>query len=100
MAWVMPTESATIISLAEFFDAIMNYDIIFLGEVHDSREIHEAELSILAELAERDVQDVLDDYLEGNISEDEFLESARPWQNYHQDYRPLVELAKAKGIFL
>ena len=111
MACVMPTESATIISLAEFFDALLNYDIIFLGEVHDSREIHEVELTILAELAERDsslvlalemferdVQDVLDDYLEGNISENEFLKSARPWPNYHEDYRPLVELAKAKGI--
>ncbi len=47
---------------------------------------------------ERDVQDCLDAYLQGRISEDEFLERARPWPNYYEDYRPLIELAKRKGI--
>ena len=27
-----------------------------------------------------------------------FLERTRPWPNYHEDYRPLIELAKQKGI--
>jgi len=37
------------------------------------------------------VQDALNAYLEGAISEDKFLELARPWPNYREDYRPFVE---------
>jgi uncharacterized iron-regulated protein len=44
------------------------------------------------------VQEVLNLYLEDTISETEFLEKSRPWPNYHTDYRPLVEFAKAGGI--
>jgi uncharacterized iron-regulated protein len=47
---------------------------------------------------ERDVQNVLNRYLKGKISEDEFLEKSRPWPNYHTDYRPLIEFSKSKGI--
>jgi len=36
--------------------------------------------------------------LKGGISEDQFLEQSRPWPNYQDDYRPLIELAKTKGI--
>jgi uncharacterized iron-regulated protein len=52
---------------------------------------------LVLEMFERDVQPALDDYLAGRIDEPEFLKSSRPWSNYKQDYRPLVELAKAKG---
>ena len=55
-------------------------------------------LVLALEMFERDVQDALDTYLEGAISEDTFLELARPWPNYREDYRPLVELAKARAI--
>jgi uncharacterized iron-regulated protein len=46
---------------------------------------------------ERDVQPVLDDYLAGRIDEAGFLAAARPWPNYADDYRPLVELARRRG---
>jgi uncharacterized iron-regulated protein len=105
------TNKGKVLSLQEFFETLMGYHIIFVGEVHDSREAHEVELTILTELArrdsslvlalemfERDVQDVLDVYLKGTIPEDKFLEQARPWPNYLEDYRPLIEFAKKKGI--
>ena len=47
---------------------------------------------------ERDVQDILDAYLKGKISEKKFLKQARPWPNYLEDYRPLIEFAKKKGM--
>jgi uncharacterized iron-regulated protein len=47
---------------------------------------------------ERDVQDILDAYLEGNISEKTFLKQSRPWPNYLKDYRPLIEFARKKGM--
>jgi len=105
------TNKGKVLLLEDFFEALMGYNIIFVGEVHDSREAHDAELTILTELSkqdsnlvlalemfERDVQDTLDVYLRGSIPEDRFLELARPWPNYQEDYRPLVELAKTKRI--
>jgi len=112
------SEDITIISAAgdtlffnELADALMDYDVIFVGEEHDAKAAHEAELAILTALAgrdsnlalalemfERDVQDVLDSYLLGDTPEDSFLAASRPWPNYRTDYRPLVEFAKANKI--
>ena len=105
------TNKGVVLDLQEAFEALMGYHIIFFGEDHDSRTDHEAEMTVLAELAERDpnlvlalemferdVQDTLDAYLKGTISEDVFLDRARPWPNYQEDYRPLIEFAKVKGI--
>ena len=105
------TKKAEILSLEDFFEALMGYDVIFVGEEHHSSVAHEAELLILTALAEknpdlvvglemfeRDVQGALDAYLRGTIPEERFLELARPWPNYDQDYRPLVEFAKVNNI--
>lgn len=105
------THRGEILDLEDFFRILMGYDVIFVGEEHGIPVSHAAELTILRaliernphlvlalEMFERDVQDVLDAYLSGQIGEGEFLEKARPWPNYATDYRPLVELAKAKGI--
>ncbi|MBP1740330.1 MAG: hypothetical protein H6Q48_2623, partial [Deltaproteobacteria bacterium] len=105
------THKAKILDLEDFFNALMDYNVFFVGEQHGSPVSHRAELTILAEFSERDsslvlalemferdVQDILDAYLQGKIPEDEFLERARPWPNYNEDYRSLVELAKRKGI--
>jgi uncharacterized iron-regulated protein len=105
------TNKAKVLSLEESFEALIDFDVVFVGEVHDSRFAHEAELTLLTglsqrdpdlvlalEMFERDVQDILDAYLRGGISEDQFLEQSRPWPNYQDDYRPLIELAKTKGI--
>ena len=97
--------------LEDSFDILMDYSLIFIGEEHESRVSHQAELTILKGLAERDsnlvlalemferdVQDVLDAYLRGKISEEKFLKQSRPWPNYLEDYRPLIEFAKKGGI--
>ena len=110
MAYVISNQGNTL-TMEEFFETLMDYSLIFAGEKHDSRLAHEAELTLLEELFrrdshlvlalemfERDVQDVVDAYLKGGMPEDCFLESAQPWPNYEQDYRPLVEFAKDKGI--
>jgi uncharacterized iron-regulated protein len=97
--------------MEDSFDILMDYSVIFIGEEHESRVCHHAELTILKGLAERDsnlvlalemferdVQNILDAYLIGKISEKKFLKQARPWPNYLEDYRPLVEFAKKKGM--
>ena len=50
------------------------------------------------EMFERDVQPALDDYLAGAIDEPTFLAGARPWPNYAEDYRPVVQLAKREHL--
>lgn len=58
----------------------------------ETEDLRDVRLSL--EMFERDVQIVLDEYLADLITEDHFLSSARPWDNYERDYRPMVELAK------
>ena len=93
-------------------DEAARADVVFLGEIHDDPTGHAVELAVLAGIVERagsrpvvlalemfeaDVQTVLDEYVAGIISERDFLEASRPWQNY-ADYRPLVEFARTHGV--
>jgi len=97
--------------MEDSFDILMGYNVIFIGEEHESRVSHRSELTILKGLAkrdsnlvlaiemfERDVQDILDDYLRSKISEKIFLKQTRPWPNYLKDYRPLIAFAKKKRM--
>lgn len=85
-------------------------DLVFVGEQHNDPATHRMELAILEGIArrrdsvvlalemwERDVQPLLDRYLAGSATEDELLRDGRPWKNYPADYRPLVELARARS---
>lgn len=89
-------------------------DAVFLGEYHDDAVGHafqfevfqavvnrlnaERKIILSLEMFERDVQVVLNEYLVGQITENHFMLSSRPWGNYKTDYRPLVELAKEKRL--
>lgn len=85
-------------------------NVIHVGELHGNPGAHRLQLEVLREMIaqggplalsteqfERDVQPVLDRYLKGEISEEQFLKDSRPWPNY-ADYRPLIELCKEKRI--
>src|SRR5215813_12171319 len=102
------------VSLDDIVTIMASNDTVFLGEQHDDAVGHaiEAELfrravekysaqrrvAVSMEMFERDVQIVVDEYLKGLITEQHFLSSSRPWGNYKTDYRPLIELAKAKHL--
>lgn len=107
---ILSSEGDTL-SLNTLTGKLRGYDVIFAGEHHDAKPAHSAELVILTSLAERDsalvlalemferdVQETLDAYLAGEITEDSFLSASRPWPNYKTDYRPLVEYAKANKL--
>jgi uncharacterized iron-regulated protein len=102
-------------SLADVIAAVDGVDALLVGEEHGNRVGHRLEEAILRgvverlrgtprwvtlsmEMFERDVQYVLDEYLEGLITETHFLDSARPWEEYAIRYRPLVELAREEGF--
>lgn len=101
----------TPVSVAEAADALKNYDVVFIGELHRHpgnhlaemalfRALHErdARISLSLEQFERDVQSTLDDYLAGKIGEESLKSEGRAWDNYPVSYRPLVEYAKAHQL--
>ncbi len=89
-------------------------DVVFLGEQHDDATAHllqmrifksgfdkyknDKKIALSLEMFERDVQTVVNEYLQNLISETHFLASSRPWGNYKTDYRPLVEFAKENKL--
>lgn len=108
---ILHTRTGKEMSLVQLADELASRDVVFLGELHDNIVGHQvyAELAkllaerrpdmvIALEMFERDTQGVVNDYLRGRIDEPEFLKHSRPWKDYVRDYRPLIELAKAKKL--
>ena len=95
----------------DLMDELVRADVVFVGEVHDDSLTHIVELELLKrifyrhrrlavalEMFERDVQEVLDDYLDGRMTEADFLAVSRPWGNYETAYRPLVAFARENRL--
>ncbi|MDI6700662.1 MAG: ChaN family lipoprotein [bacterium] len=108
---IVETSSLKEIKFTEFIEKISTYDIVLFGERHDDSLTHQLELitfkefvnknertALSLEMFERDVQSLLDSFLSDKIDEQKFLNNSRPWNNYYTDYRPLLLLAKEKGL--
>lgn len=87
------------------------YDVVLFGEYHDHPVIHWLELkttealyakntnlTLGAEMFETDNQLILDEYLQEKISERNYEEEMRLWDNYNTDYKPLVGFAKSHQL--
>jgi uncharacterized iron-regulated protein len=107
-------------SLNDVVAAMAEVDAVLIGEIHTDPVGHwiESELfrralevagagdeagarrsvALSMEMFERDVQHILDEYLQDLITESHFKSSARPWEYYDEDYRDMVEMAKAVGV--
>jgi uncharacterized iron-regulated protein len=91
--------------------ALARADVVYLGEQHDDDATHRLQRAVLEgvarrregpvvlslEMFERDVQGPLSAYLAGSLDEAAFLAASRPWPNYADHYRPLVEFARARN---
>lgn len=100
-----------IIKIDDIIADVANANVLFFGEEHNDSIGHYLEASIFKKLAETyankvaltmemfhtDVQPVIDEYLNGNISEKNFIKEARAWNNY-KDYKPMIETAKSNQI--
>ena len=100
----------TAISVDQAADALKDFDVVFVGELHDHIANHLAEMALLRaiqqrvphlalsmEQFERDRQAALDDYLAGKVGE-ETLTDGLGWSNYAEAYRPLIEYAKEHNL--
>lgn len=110
-ARIVDTNTQETLEFDAFVERLAAYDVVFFGEQHGHRGTHDLQtrttqalhglrphMVLSMEHWERDVQPVLSAYLRGEIQEPEFLEGARPWGNYEEDYRPAVEWAKSAGV--
>lgn len=91
---------------------LAKYDVVFFGENHNNSINHWLQLKITealyekkngqlilgAEMFERDNQAQLDQYIEGKIDAKTLKDSARLWNNFSTDYKPLVDFAKNKKL--
>ncbi|MFC7348231.1 ChaN family lipoprotein [Chryseobacterium zhengzhouense] len=91
---------------------LADYDVVFFGELHNNSIIHWLQLKVTealyekknkqitlgAEMFERDNQVQLNKYLSGKIDAKNLKDSVRLWNNYTTDYKPLVDFAKDKNL--
>lgn len=97
------------ISLEELVADVADVDVLFFGEEHNDSlghalqdQIYQALLesygtvTLSLEMFETDCQLIVDEYLAGLIRESKLKKEARAWNNYDEDYRPMVE--RAKGL--
>jgi uncharacterized iron-regulated protein len=108
---VYDVKSSKIISIDAIIGDLKNVDVLFFGEEHNDSIGHylEAELfkkiaiaypgkaALTMEMFHTDVQPVIDEYLQGVISEKNFIKEGRAWNNY-KDYKAMIEYAKANQI--
>ncbi len=92
------------------FETLSKQQIIYLGETHDSAKDHQLQLEIIQELHkrrpnltiafeqfQRPFQSVLDDYLQGKITESQLVENSeyeKRWGFPWTLYAPIVQFAK------
>lgn len=93
---------------------LVKADVVYLGETHDSPEDHQAQLHILQglyqqnqkiaivlEMFQRPYQNVIDQYLAGEITEEQLVEQSEyeerwgfPWEYY----APILRFARANQL--
>ncbi|MBI3343696.1 MAG: ChaN family lipoprotein [Gammaproteobacteria bacterium] len=113
--WVTPgNERATPLDSPDLMTRLAQRRVVLLGEVHDSFEHHRWQLQTLAalyarrpdmvlgfEMFPRRAQDVLDRWVEGKLSEAEFLKQSEWHKVWNYDpslYMPLFHFARMNRI--
>ncbi len=109
---VYDMSTGEIIDFEELLTRCAGSDVVAFGEHHGDPATDLIELAILQgldrlmdgrvelsmEMFERDVQPVVDSYIQKEIDEDELLANARPPSTYMRDYRRLINYCRRNGI--
>ncbi|MCF8370881.1 MAG: ChaN family lipoprotein [Bacteroidales bacterium] len=107
-AYMLYTKDGKEVKFEKMINELKDADVVFFGEQHNNPIAHwlqfeltkslydlkKEKLQLGAEMFETDNQLILDEYLDGIISEKKFEAEARLWPNYQTDYKPLVNFAK------
>ncbi|WP_018479836.1 ChaN family lipoprotein [Pontibacter roseus] len=111
-AYQLFTAKGKQVKYGDMLEELQQADVVLFGEQHndpiahwlqlevakDLHRTHQKSFAIGAEMFEADVQLVLNEYLAGQVPENNFEQEARPWPNYKTDYKPVVRFAKEAAI--
>lgn len=109
-AYVLYTAAGKKTNYGKMLQTLQTKDIVLFGEYHNNPISHWLQLAVVkdlhplrelilgAEMFEADNQEVLDQYLRGEIDAKGLDTLARLWKNYPTDYAPLVNFAKANKL--
>ncbi|MDP4595660.1 MAG: ChaN family lipoprotein [Crocinitomicaceae bacterium] len=100
------------VSFKSMVNSANDAPFVLFGEFHDNPIAHWLQLELTQkmfaahgsnlqlgfEMFEQDQQALLQAYLQGNLTSEQFQDTMRHWPNYKTDYAPLVEFAKEKGL--
>lgn len=98
------------VSYAKLIKAASKVEVVLFGEYHNNSVVHWLELELTkdvaiknklvlgAEMIEADNQKQLNQYLNNEINQKQLDSTARLWNNYKTDYKPLVDFAKENKI--
>lgn len=100
------------VSFSKMCRELQDADLVFFGELHNNAIAHWMELQVEkelyaghkdnlvlgAEMFEADNQYLINEYLQGMVTDKRFEEEARLWKNYSTDYKPLLLFAKQNGL--
>lgn len=98
------------VSYGKLLKALTKVDILLFGEYHNNSIVHWLqfelakdiskiiEIIIGAEMIESDNQHQLNQYLNDEINQKQFDSTARLWNNYKTDYKPIVDFSKGEKI--
>ena len=110
-AYKIFTKEGKSVEFEKMIRELTKADVVMFGEQHDNSIDHWLELQVAKdlyaknnnltlgfEMFEADDQLVLDEYVTGVIEERHLLSEAKVWDNYKNDYKPLIEFAKEKQL--
>ena len=98
------------VSYKKLLKSAENVDVVLFGEYHNNSIVHWLQLELTKDLAEKkllilgaemleaDNQKQVNQYLAGEINQKQLDSTARLWNNYKTDYKPLVDFAKDKKL--
>lgn len=111
---VVDTSTGDVLTFEDMIGRLSRAPVVFVGEIHNSPEDHAAQLSVLRRLATggqciemgmemfpRAAQPVLDRYIDGEMTEEQFLKEVhwdQVWGFPYRLYRPLIDFARQNHI--
>ena len=112
-AYVIYNSNGKKTTFENLVESTENKELVLFGEFHDNpishwlqmeltKEMYEEvgpHLQLGFEMFEQDQQELLSQYLLGNLTAKQFKDTMRLWPNYETDYEPLIEFAKTNKLF-
>jgi uncharacterized iron-regulated protein len=112
-AYVIYTANGKKTTFEKLVESTENKALVLFGEFHDNPISHWLQLELTKEMYaevgsnlqlgfemfEQDQQELLSQYLLGNLTAKQFKDTMRLWPNYETDYAPIIDFAKTNKLF-